>query len=159
MTQTLEREEEQVRALFDRVERVEAVAERIESQEPDEASELRSVAWAALCTAEPVRLKIAASLLALSDRTVRTWVAEGVLSLASEHPQRLDAIQLHRVFHLVRELRAAGRNRDLINAVWNRLQDAALLDREDLKTSLQQLREGQVEPALTKDEEEAAQAH
>ncbi|WP_329468713.1 hypothetical protein [Streptomyces sp. NBC_01431] len=159
MTQTLEREEKQVRALFDRVERVEAVAERIESREPDQATELRSVAEAALGTAEPVRLKIAASLLALTDRTVRTWVAEGVLSLASEHPQRVDPIQLHRVLHLVKELRAAGRNRDLINSVWNRLQDAALLDREDLKTSLRQLREGQVEPALTKDEEEAAQAH
>ncbi|MBT2423450.1 hypothetical protein J7F01_41195 [Streptomyces sp. ISL-22] len=126
MTQTLEREEEQVRALFDRVERVEAVAERIEHQEPNEASELRSVAEDALCTAEPIRLKIAASLLALSDRTVRTWVAEGVLALASEHPQRLDPVQLHRVLHLVRDLRAAGRTRDLINAVWNRLQDSAL---------------------------------
>ncbi|MFC7841887.1 hypothetical protein [Streptomyces sp. NPDC057382] len=159
MTQTLEREKEQVRALFDRVERVEAVAERIERQDPEEALELRSVAEDALCTAEPVRLKIAASLLALSDRTVRTWVDEGVLSLASKHPQRLDPVQLHRVLHLVRELRTAGRNRDLINAVWTRLQDAALLDREDMKTSLRQLRKGEVEPALTKDEEAAARAH
>jgi uncharacterized protein (UPF0335 family) len=159
MTQTLEREEEQVRGLLDRVERVEAAAEQIEDQQPAVASELRSVAEDALCKAEPIRLKIAASLLDLSDRTVRTWVDEGVLALVSEHPRRVDPVRLHRVLHLVRELREAGRNRDLINAVWYRLQDAALLDREDLKTSLQQLRKGQVEPALTKDEELATRAH
>lgn len=151
MTKMLEREEEQVRALFSRVERVEAVADRIQGMEPAQASELRSVAEDALSTAEPVRLKIAASLLDLSDRTVRTWVEEGVLSLVSDSPQRIDPTRLHQVLHLVRDLRAAGHKRDLINAVWYRLQDAALLDREDLKASLQQLRKGQVEPAFTED--------
>ncbi|MEJ8662279.1 hypothetical protein [Streptomyces sp. MS1.AVA.4] len=159
MTQTLEREEEQVRNLLDRVERVEAAAEQIEDQQPAVASDLRSVAEDALCDAGPVRLKIAASLLDLSDRTVRTWADEGILDVVSEHPQRVDPVRLHRVWHLVRELRAAGRNRDLVSAVWYRLQDEALLDRGDLTTSLRQLRKGQVEPALTKDEEQAGPAH
>ncbi|MCX5016607.1 helix-turn-helix domain-containing protein [Streptomyces sp. NBC_00555] len=159
MTQTLDREEAQVRALFDRVERVEAVAEQIEEQQPANASELRHVAEDALSNAEPIRVKTAASLLDLSDRTVRAWVEEGVLALASEHPKRVDPVRLHQVLHLVRDLRAAGRSRDLLSAVWYRLQDAALLDREDLAASLGQLREGKAEPASTKDEELAVRGH
>jgi hypothetical protein len=154
MPQALEHEEAQVKALFERVERVEAVAEKIRDQE---AAELRDVALAALNAAPPVRLRIAASLLDLSDRTVRVWADEGLLPLVEEHPKRVDPVQLHRVLHLVRELRAAGRNRDLLNAVWYRLQDVALIDREDLATSIRQLKTGQLKPAMTKDEELAQQ--
>ncbi|MFE4822890.1 hypothetical protein ACFRFU_42050 [Streptomyces sp. NPDC056704] len=157
MTQTLDREKEQVEALFQRVETVEEVAEAIEEHEPAQATRLRCVAEDALSNAQPVRLAIAAQLLALSDRTIRTWVEEGVLALVAEHPKRVDPSRLHQVLHLVRELRAAGQQRDLLSTVWYRLQDAALLDRADLAKSLQQLRRGDVAPALTKDEEQALQ--
>src|SRR4051794_33833234 len=105
MTATLEREEEQVRALFERVETVEKVADSIEATSPDSAVELRRVAEGALDHAPPVRLSTAAALLALSDRTVRTWVAEGVLALREEHPLRVDPARLHQVLHLVHDLR------------------------------------------------------
>lgn len=157
MAQTLEREKEQVEALFDRVETVEEVAEAIEEREPAQATKLRCVAEDALSSAQPVRLAIAAQLLALSDRTIRTWVDEGVLALVTEHPKRVDPGRLHQVLHLVKELRAAGRHKDLLNAVWYRLQDDALLNRADLTKSLQQLRRGELVPALTKDEERALQ--
>ena len=39
-------------------------------------------------------------------------------------------------------------------SVWNRLTDSAVLDREDLAESLDQMRNGQLKPALTKEEEE-----
>jgi hypothetical protein len=47
---------------------------------------------------------------------------------------------VHAVSHLVSELRAAGQDRDLLDRVWHRLQDAALLDRDDLRDSLDQMR-------------------
>lgn len=157
MAQTLDREKEQVEALFQRVETVEEVAEAIEASQPREATKLRSVAEDALNSAQPVRIAIAAKLLALSDRTIRTWVDEGVLALVAEHPKRVDPGRLHQVFHLVSELRAAGRKRDLLDAVWYRMQDDELLGRADLAESLRQLRRGELVPALTKDEESALQ--
>ncbi|MFD5818388.1 hypothetical protein [Streptomyces sp. NPDC127038] len=40
--------------------------------------------------------------------------------------------------HLVEELRDAGRNRDLVTALWYRLQDQAAAEREDLVESMNQ---------------------
>jgi DNA-binding transcriptional MerR regulator len=155
MRGTLDREEQQVKGLFDRVERLEKVAGAL-ADKPEAAAELRLVAVEQLRAAGPVRMKVAASLLSLSDRTVRTWVDEGVLTEVGGHSiRRLDPVRLHQVLHLVRELRDAGRNRDLIDAVWYRLQDVALLEREDLRESLEQMRRGELRPAGTKAEEEA----
>jgi hypothetical protein len=159
VTQTLQREEAQIKALFDQVEAVEEVAESIQDREPAQATKLRGAVEGVLSNAGPVRIRTAASLLCLSDRTARTWAAEGVLALASEHPMRVDPVRLHEVLRLVKELRAAGRNKDLLNAVWHRLQDAAVLDRDDLATSLRQLRDGRLEPALTKGEQAETPDH
>jgi len=50
---------------------------------------------------------------------------------------------VHAVSHLVSELRAAGQDRDLLDQVWRRLEDAALLDRADLRESADQMRRGE----------------
>lgn len=50
---------------------------------------------------------------------------------------------MHAVSDLVSELRAAGQERDLLDQVWRRLTDAALLDRDDLRESLDQMRRGE----------------
>ncbi|WP_406387299.1 hypothetical protein [Streptomyces sp. NBC_00887] len=156
MLQTLEREKEQVKGLFDRVEEVEEVAEAIAETSPEQADKLRKVALSALHDAAPVRLSIAAALLDLSSRTVHSWVSEGLLPLRTESPKRVDPETLHRVLHLVRELRAAGKQRGLLDAVWYRLQDATLLESAELQTSLKQLRRGELKPALTRAEEASA---
>jgi hypothetical protein len=44
---------------------------------------------------------------------------------------------------LVSGLRAAGQDRDLLDQVWRRLEDATLLDRDDLRDSLGQMRRGE----------------
>jgi hypothetical protein len=44
--------------------------------------------------------------------------------------------------HLVQELRAAGKDRDLLDAVWHRLSDQATVDRDDLRDSMGQMRQG-----------------
>lgn len=61
----------------------------------------------------------------------------------------------------VKELREAGWApreevlQEAADAVWYRLQDAVLRDRKDLQDSLEQMRRGELRPALTKAEEEA----
>jgi hypothetical protein len=65
----------------------------------------------------------------------------------------LDAERLHTVLRFLSDLRTAGQDRDFRDDLWSKLQDEALLDRDDLTESLSQMNAGNVRPALTFDEE------
>lgn len=157
VTSTIEHEEVQARELFEMVDAVAGVAHAIESDHPGEAGRLFQVSRDALSRAAPVRVPIAARLLAVSDKTVRAWVNQGVLTAHSQHPRLLlDPERLHQVLGFARELRVRGQDRDLLATLWQRLQDEALLDRDDLADSLEQMRAGATVPALTLQEEQAA---
>lgn len=154
MTSTMERETTAVRELFARVDEVLDVAHTIEDERPREAARLVHVSHAALSSADPVRVPIAAKILLVSDKTVRAWVEEGLLTPRAVRPRLLlDAERLHTVLRFLGELRAAGQDRDFRESLWNRLQDEALLDRSDLTESLSQMNAGNLRPALTFDEE------
>ena len=90
----------------------------------------------------PIPVSVAAPLLEVSEPTVRTWTKRGLLPQASSG-NGLDVLRLYEVFILVRRLRAAGHNRDLLSKVWLTLSDSAVLERDDLKESLEQMRSGQ----------------
>jgi len=136
-------EEKRLRSLFKRVEDVEDVARTL-PEDDERRAKLLAVSDDALAEEGTVRVAIAAKLLGLSDKTVRTWAAAGVLVIARRSPRLvLDVRSVHAVSHLVSELRAAGQDRDLLNQVWRRLTDAALLDRDDLRESLDQMRRGE----------------
>jgi hypothetical protein len=153
-TSTMEREETAVRDLFARVDEVLDVAHSIEGERPREAARLVHVSQGALSAAEPVRVPIAARILLVSDKTVRAWVEDGLLTSRTVRPRLLlDAERLHTVLHFLDDLRAAGQDRDFRDNLWHRLQDAALLDRVDLTESLAEMNAGNVRPALTADEE------
>lgn len=140
---TVEVEQGRARALFARVEQIEDVASTLSADDPRRRT-LGSVVREELSTAAPVRPVIAAGLLELTEKTVRVWAAEGVLTARAEHPRLLlDPVRLHEVLHLVGELRAAGRTRGLLEEVYHRLADAALIDRDDLASSLEQMRRGE----------------
>lgn len=82
-------------------------------------------------------------LLGLSEKTVRSWAAPGVLIIAQRTPRLLlDLQSVHVISHLIRELRAAGQDRDLLDEVWRRLNDAALLDHPELQDSISQMLRG-----------------
>ncbi len=75
---------------------------------------------------------------------MRAWAAQGVLAIVQRDPRLLLGVQsVHEVSHIVRELRALGQDRDLLDEVWRRLSDAALLDRPDLQESIEQMRRGE----------------
>jgi hypothetical protein len=153
-TSTLEREEAAVRDLFARVDEVLDVAHSIEGERPQEAARLVHVSSGALSSAGPVRVPIAARILLVSDKTVRAWVEDGLLTSRAVRPRLLlDAERLHTVLRFLDELRAAGQDRDFRDNLWIRLQDEALLDRADLAESLAQMNASNVRPALTSDEE------
>lgn len=130
-------------ALFSRVERIEDVAGTLPADDPRRRT-LTVVARQELSAADPVRPVIAADLLEMTEKTVRAWVAEGVLTARVQRPRLLlDPGRLHDVLRLVRELKAAGKRRGLLDEVYGRLADAALLERDDLQLSLEQMRRGE----------------
>lgn len=136
-------EEQRIRSLFDRVETVEDVARTL-PEDDERRAKLLAVSNAALAEEGTVRPVIAARLLGLSEKTVRAWAKEGVLAVVQRAPRLLlDVRSVHEVIHIVRDLRALGRDRDLLDEVWRRLSDAALLERTDLRESIEQMRRGE----------------
>jgi hypothetical protein len=136
-------EETSTQATLDRVEEIEDVAMTFPPDDP-RRDRLFRVARAELAAAAPVRPRTAAALLGLNEKTVRAWVAEGALAATTTSPRLLlDPVTLHEVWHLVRDVREAGTTRGLLDEVYRRLSDAALLDRDDLQTSLAQMGRGE----------------
>lgn len=140
----VEQEKKAVLAAFDEVEELEDIAESLPPDQATQSDRLASLAQRKVASVPPMRLVVAAKLLRLSVPTIRDWMKDGVLreAPASGSVARLDPVSVHEVLHVVNELRAHGQKRDLVDAVWRRLQDHALLDRDDLKQSLDQLRTG-----------------
>jgi DNA-binding transcriptional MerR regulator len=142
----LAEEEQTVRAALTTVEDVERVVLGMDRKDKDREV-LCSVIDRTLKSTPPVRPAVAARVLGLTEKTVRHWTKEGVLTLKQATPKRqgLDPERLHEVMHLVRDLREAGKTRGLLDEVYRRLSDASLLDREDLQESLEQMRRGEGE--------------
>jgi hypothetical protein len=142
-TLTLAVEEKRVRGLFERVETVEDVAGTL-AEDDERRARLLAVSNSALAEEASIRPVIAARLLGLSEKTIRAWAADGVLMVAQRKPRLLlDVHSVHVISHILRDLRAAGRDRDLLEEVWRRLHDTALLERDDLRESLEQMRGGE----------------
>jgi len=137
-------EERRIRGLFERVETIEEVAVTLPKGD-DRRARLLAVSHEALAEEATVRPVIAAKILGLSEKTVRAWADAGLLATAQRSPRLLlDVPSVHRVSHALRELREEGLERDLLEHVWHRLEDQALLDREDLRESIGQLLDGDV---------------
>jgi DNA-binding transcriptional MerR regulator len=136
-------EERRIRSLLARVETVEDVARTL-PEDDDRRTRLLEVSNAALAQESTVRPVIAARLLGLSEKTIRAWVSAGVITAAQRTPRLLlDLQSVHEVSHILRELREHGKDRDLLDEVWRRLNDASLLTRADLQESIEQMRRGE----------------
>jgi hypothetical protein len=137
-------EEQRIRSLFERVETIEEVAGTL-PEDDDRRARLLAVSREALAEEGSVRPVIAAKILGLSERTVRAWAAAGLLTARQQSPRLLlDVPSVHAISHVLREIRADGLERDLLEHVWHRLEDQALLDRADLRESIDQLQRGDV---------------
>lgn len=140
---TIAVEEQRIRSLFERVETVEDVARTL-AEGDERRVKLLAVSDSELAEEATIRPVLAARLLGLSEKTIRAWAAEGVLPVAQRKPRLLlDVRGVHVILHILRDLRSHGRDRDLLDEVWRRLSDAALLERADLKESIEQMRRGQ----------------
>ncbi|GAA1599579.1 hypothetical protein [Actinoplanes couchii] len=155
---TVAAEETRVLHLFERAERLEAVAGADNIQE-EQRREILATVRQAIQECDPVRVTIAARLLNLSRKTVEAWTREGLLAAAPGDHKRLllDAERLHEVLHLVRDLRARGRDRNLLEVVWYRLNDQALIERDDFTESAEQMKRGEGNVVRSGDTRKAGQ--
>ncbi len=140
---TIAVEEQRVRNLWERIETVEDVANSLPEGDERRARLLR-VSNATLAEEATIRPVIAAKLLGLSVKTVTAWANRGVLTIAQREPVlMLDIESVHEVSHLIRQLRALGKGRDLLDEVWRRLNDQALIESDDFQERLAQMRRGE----------------
>lgn len=132
--------------LMARVETLESVALSLPEGDVRRA-QLLELADKDLASAAPMRPRVAAELLGLSEKTVRAWVEENVLLRAETTSPRLllDVQRVHDVLHLVNDLREAGNTTGLLDEVYRRLIDASWLERADLRESIEQMKRGEGE--------------
>jgi DNA-binding transcriptional MerR regulator len=143
MTVTVE--EQRVRALFGAADKAGNVAYSLPEGDV-RRSDLLDVSHAVLAEVATVRVIIAAKILGLSEKTIRTWANQGVLTVTEREPRLLlDAASVYEVSHFIRQLRAAGRNRDLLDEIGRHLHDRALIEDDDFQESLAEMRRGEVE--------------
>ncbi|RSM83132.1 hypothetical protein DMH04_23610 [Kibdelosporangium aridum] len=147
---TLEREKQAALTVFGEVEELEEIAGSLPPGQQEQSDRLTELASRKVASMPPLRPGIVAALLKLSEPTVRAWLRDGILKEASPASSeasvpattRLDPVRVHQVLHLVNDLRARGKKRHLVDLVWARLQDEAVLEREDMRQSLEQFRSG-----------------
>ena len=58
-------------------------------------------------------------------------------------PAHYNIVRAHTVGHIISELREHNKDRDLLDEVWRRLSDSALLEQADLQESIDQMRRGE----------------
>ena len=132
--------------LMSRVETLESVAHSLPVGD-ERRAQLLDLVLKDLAAAPPMRPRVAAELLGLSEKSVRAWVAQSVLLRAETTSPRLllDVQRVHDVLHLINDLREAGNTTGLLDEVYRQLVDASWLDRSDLRESLEQMKRGEGE--------------
>ncbi|WP_345368260.1 hypothetical protein [Saccharopolyspora cebuensis] len=147
MASALEREYERIEDTFDRAEVLDRTAVEVSWQLPEQARKIQSVMRGMLEDVPPVTVVTASRLLNINRKTVAEWADRGLLIEVRTFDGRrrhFEPIRLHQVRHVVRQLHAAGQSRHLVDTIWYHLEDQTVLDREDLRTSLQQMHDGDV---------------
>lgn len=98
-----------------------------------------------LADAPSVRLSVAGKLLDLSAPTIRAWIDRGLLNeVDGSSPRRITLQSVLEVRPLVRELRALGRDRNLLEVVLARVEDKRTLSDRKLRKSLDEMRSGKL---------------
>lgn len=98
-----------------------------------------------LAEAPSVRLSVAAKMLDLSVPTVRAWIMRGLLEDAPDPaPRRVTLASVLSLRPVVRELRELGQDRNLLEAIVARVEDRRTLTDRRLRTSLGEMRHGDV---------------
>lgn len=140
---SLMEEREVLTTLLDDVTKLHEVAHTLPAGD-ERAHTLESVAERRLASAPGMRPSIAASMLGMSEPTVRAWARRGIFRIRTRKPRlQLDPASVLEVREIVVDLRRAGQSRGLLDAIYHRLADEQLLADPDLRESLEQMQRGE----------------
>jgi hypothetical protein len=119
-------ESDQAYDVIERIETLERIAGTLPDQD-DRRQALLDLVKKDLSSAQPLPPRLAAEVLDLSEKIVRAWTKEGILTRAAKpsSPVHLEFERVHEVLLVVQDLRAAGHTVGLIDEVHRRLVDAA----------------------------------
>jgi hypothetical protein len=90
----------------------------------------------------PVPVSLAATLLNVSQRTVRDWIEAGILEVASTRPVGLAFKSLAEARRELQRLRREGANPNVRRALLDRIEDRAIREQPRLQESIAQMRSG-----------------
>jgi hypothetical protein len=90
-----------------------------------------------------VPVSLAATLLQVSERTVRDWIEAGILEVASTRPIGLAFKSVAEVRRELQRLRREGANPNVRRALLHRIEDRAAMEQPRLRESIEQMRSGQ----------------
>ena len=90
-----------------------------------------------------VPVSLAATLLGVSERTVRDWIEAGILEVASTRPVVLAFKSVAEVRRELQRLRREGNNPNVRRALLHRIEDRTTLEQPRLQESIEQMRSGQ----------------
>lgn len=107
------------------------------------AAELEDFAWRMVRSGAPVTVSYAERVLGVSNPTIREWARTGILEDCAGSPKRVGLESLARAREIVRELREAGQDRDLMAALMSRLEWEELQADERFRESVGQMRRGE----------------
>jgi hypothetical protein len=91
----------------------------------------------------PVPVSLAATLLDVSERTVRDWIEAGILEVVSTRPVGLAFKSVAEVRRELLRLRREGANPNVRQALLHRIEDRATLEHPRLRESIQQMKSGE----------------
>ena len=89
-----------------------------------------------------VPVSLAATLLGVSERTVRDWIEAGILEVASTGPVVLAFKSVAEVRRELQRLRREGNNANVRRALLHRIEDRTTLEQPRLQESIEQMRSG-----------------
>ena len=90
----------------------------------------------------PVPVSLAATVLSVSERTVRDWIEAGILEVASTRPVVLAFKSVAEVRRELQRLRRESANPNVRRALLHRIEDRATLEQPRLLESIEQMRSG-----------------
>ncbi len=141
---TIAQELEATERDIEEVEELDRVKDAIESSDATEALRGIDRVRQRRIRGKAVRMRVAAELLGLSIPTVHKWADMGLLEGADDGVRRVTLDSVLAVRPVVLELKELGKSRHLLRAVLDRIDDAELLSRPDLRESLEQMRRGEL---------------
>jgi len=103
-------------------------------------------AWELVDQAEPMRVRLAARWLGLSDTAARNWIEAGLLEPVSANgrgPLRVTMASIAEAKEIVDELRALGEDRNLVQLVLARIEGEELAGNRRFGRSLEQMARSQ----------------